>query len=83
MADLITLYPNPKNLLIVGTPFKTMTLLNYESSGKNDDQQNKENQDKSNMMSKSTTNSNSNAHSYSLLSNRILIFYYFISEMLG
>jgi hypothetical protein len=41
----------------------TITLLNYEG-GKNDDQQNKENQDKSEMTSKSSKC----AHSYSLLS---------------
>jgi hypothetical protein len=57
----------------------TMTLLNYESCGKNDDQENKENQDKTNMMSKS----NNCTHSYSLLSNNILTLYLFISEMLG
>jgi hypothetical protein len=57
----------------------TMTLLNYETSGKNDDQQNKENQDKTNMTSKSK--SANSAHLYSLLSINLLstytIFFYF------
>jgi hypothetical protein len=60
-------------------PFLTMTLLNYESAGKNDDQENKENQDKTDMPSKS----DNCAHSHSLLSNKILLLYCFISEMLG
>jgi hypothetical protein len=57
----------------------TMTQLDYETSGKNDDQQNKENQDKTYMTSKS----DNCAHSYSLPSIIILTLYFFISEMLG
>jgi hypothetical protein len=54
----------------VCAPFMTVTLLNYEG-GKNDDQQNKENQDKSEMTPKSK--SANYAHSYSLLSTTDLI----------
>jgi hypothetical protein len=76
LTDLIKLDPLITQILV---RMMTSRILNYESGGKNDDQQNKENQDKTNMTSKS----DNCAHSYSLLSTKIPILYFFISEMLG
>jgi hypothetical protein len=63
---------------LVFTPFVTMTLLNAEG-GKNDDQQNKENQDKCKMTSKSANS----AHLFSLLSTNILYYIFLFLNCLG